>query len=251
MLSNELFDAFACDVIKDNRFCFIKQNRLDSKSKIVWKDSTQVQHEIQTLEFSIIKQNFSKPTTKDSTQNISLQIAHLKHILATKEKLQIINGEIPLGLEEFIGRVCECCAKSAKSWRFLNFDYGHCKRQERVSLRGYKSHRVLDFSEICENLDELFGICDLTYEVDFSRIITLFSAQGANLYTKSSLNAALVEFGISRMLEDFFHFCQNAQKSQKDCKDFSKIYQQEVLRVRELLSPNGMGERFFCVEFGS
>lgn len=260
MLSNELFDAFACEVVRENHFCFVKD--FDS---IVWRSDEEIERQIQKLQ-SQIEQSHAQNKKTRFYKN------HLQKMLSQKKLDKVQNGEISLGLESFIRSVCDFIKSqdNLKSWRFLSFDYGGEVARDEVTLRGYKAHRVLSFEEISADLRGLFGKCDLTYEVDFSRIITLFGSFGVRLQAKSRLNAALVEFGIDRLLEEFFLFCQNSQNQNPQNKDLQnqisqnqisqseisqnpkmQIYQQEVLRVRELLSPNGMGERFICVEFGS
>lgn len=250
MLSNELFDAFACELVRENHFCFIKDF-----DRIVWRSDEEIERQIQKLQ-SQVEQSHTQSEKTRFYKN------HLQKMLSQKKLDKIQNGEISLGLEPFIRSVCYFIKSqdNLKSWRFLSFDYGSEVPRDEVTLRGYKAHRVLSFEEICADLRGLFGKCDLTYEVDFSRIIALFSSFGVRLQTKSRLNAALVEFGIDKLLEEFFLFCQNPQnqtsqnqvlQSEISQNPKMKIYQQEVLGVRELLSPNGMGERFICVEFGN
>lgn len=252
MLSNELFDAFACEVVRENRFCFIKDF-----DRVVWYSDEDIEREVQKLQSQI-----NQPHARN--QKTRFYKNHLQKILHQKRLDKIQNGEISLGLEPFVRSVCDFIKSkdSLKSWRFLGFDYGGEVARDEVTLRGYKAHRVLSFEEICADLRGLFGKCDLTYEVDFSRIIALFESFGARLQAKSRLNAALVRFGIDKLLEEFFLFCQS-QNTQNETSQNQvlesgvsqnhkmQIYQQEVLRVRELLSPNGMGERFICVEFGN
>lgn len=255
MLSNELFDAFACEVVRENRFCFIKDF-----NRVVWRSDEEIERQIQKIQ-SQTEQSHAKSEKTIFYKN------HLQKMLSQKRLDKIQNGEISLELEPFIRSVCDFIKSqdNLKSWRFLSFDYGSEVARDEVTLRGYKAHRVLSFEDICADLGGLFGKCDLTYEVDFLRIIALFNSFGVKLQAKSRLNAALVEFGIDRLLEEFFLFCQNQQNQNLQNKDLQnqvlqskisqnhkmQIYQQEVLRVRELLSPNGMGERFICVEFGS
>ena len=251
MLSNEIFDAFACEVVRENRFCFVKDF-----DKIVWRSDEEIERQIQKLESRI---NQSRTQT---SQKLDFCKNHLQKILFAKRLDNIQNGEISLGLEPFIKSICDFIKSqdSIKSWRFLSFDYGSEVARNEVTLRGYSAHRVLSFEEICADLGGLFGKCDLTYEVDFSRIITLFDSFGAKLQHKSRLNATLVGFGIDKLLEEFFLFCQSQNLQNQSLGNLQnqtpknhkmQIYQQEVLRARELLSPNGMGERFICVEFGN
>lgn len=300
MLSNELFDAFACEVVRDNHLGFVK-NCNDSSvlaRRILWRSDEEITQEIQRLESKInlqdfdnkdlmardfIAQDFIKQDfdTQDFAQGVARiclksKIEYLQKMLCQKQKLGIKNGEIAVGLEDFIREVCRFANSQdlIKSWRFLSFDYGSWQQKEqkagqnmgqnRITLRGYKSHRALSFEEVCADLSGLFGVSDLTYEVDFRLIVSLFKQFGAKLCKKSHLNAALVDFGIDRLLQDFFVFCQsgknqkhsNAQNLQNQNPQIlqhknMQLYQQESLKVRELLSPNGMGERFVCVEFGN
>ncbi|MGX3043959.1 SAM-dependent methyltransferase [Helicobacter sp. T3_23-1056] len=324
MLSNELFDAFACEVVWDNKLGFVKTHNdcATHTAQIIWHSNEEIKKEIQKLESKINLQDFTNKDfmarefmTKDFTKQdfiaqdfvkqdfaqagqlwLKSKIEHLQKMLCQKQILGIKNGEIAVGLEDFIKSVCSFAnAKSLiKSWRFLSFDYGNLQEkkagqkteqnigQNHITLRGYKSHKLLSFEEICADLDGLFGVSDLTYEVDFLQIIALFEKFGAKVHKKSRLNVALVDFGIDRLLQDFFVFCQSVE-NQKSAKPHNQqklqnpqnlqnpqspqnaqnpntqnlqnknmqLYQQESLKVRELLSPNGMGERFICVEFGN
>ncbi len=194
VVSNELFDAFACEIIKDNQMLFITHDH-----QSVWD-------------------NINEPT---------------KELLKT---LNLKEGCAPLFLNAFIKDLLEKLDK-ASSWVFLSFDYGDTMERKDMHLRAFKNHQALDFKDILNHLASLYQQSDLTYDVNFSLVRFLFEKHHAQFsFFKSQANA-LLDMGLMELLEVF-------------SKSVSyERYLKEVAKIKPLISPGGLGERFKAVEF--
>ncbi len=194
VVSNELFDAFACEIIKDNQMLFITHDH-----QSVWD-------------------NINEPT---------------KELLKT---LNLKEGCAPLFLNAFIKDLLEKLDK-ASSWVFLSFDYGDEVERKDMHLRAFKNHQALDFKNILNHLDSLYQQSDLTYDVNFSLVRFLFEKHHARFsFFKSQANA-LLDMGLMGLLEAF-------------SKSVSyERYLKEAAKIKPLISPGGLGERFKAVEF--
>ncbi len=194
VVSNELFDAFACEIIKDNQMLFITHDH-----QSVWD-------------------NINEPT---------------KELLKT---LNLKEGCAPLFLNAFIKDLLEKLDK-ASSWVFLSFDYGDTIERKDMHLRAFKNHQALDFKDILNHLASLYQQSDLTYDVNFSLVRFLFEKHHAQFsFFKSQANA-LLDMGLMELLEVF-------------SKSVSyERYLKEAAKIKPLISPGGLGERFKAVEF--
>ncbi len=194
VVSNELFDAFACEIIKDNQMLFITHDH-----QSVWD-------------------NINEPT---------------KELLKT---LNLKEGCAPLFLNAFIKDLLEKLNK-ASSWVFLSFDYGDTIERKDMHLRAFKNHQVLDFKDILNHLASLYQQSDLTYDVNFSLVRFLFEKHHAQFsFFKSQANA-LLDMGLMELLE-VFSKSVNYER-----------YLKEAAKIKPLISPGGLGERFKAVEF--
>ncbi|WP_167625302.1 class I SAM-dependent methyltransferase [Helicobacter pylori] len=194
VVSNELFDAFACEIIKDNQMLFITHDH-----QSVWD-------------------NINEPT---------------KELLKT---LNLKEGCAPLFLNAFIKDLLEKLNK-ASSWVFLSFDYGDEVERKDMHLRSFKNHQALDFKDILNHLASLYQQSDLTYDVNFSLVRFLFEKHHAQFsFFKSQANA-LLDMGLMELLE-VFSKSVNYER-----------YLKEAAKIKPLISPGGLGERFKAVEF--
>ncbi|MDA3907467.1 MAG: SAM-dependent methyltransferase [Sulfurimonas sp.] len=160
-------------------------------------------------------------------------------IKETADKYKITKGEIGLGYEEFAKDMCE----HIDTFEFVTFDYGDIRGREDISLRVYDKHKVYQFFALTDlvedkelrediNLDSVYANSDITYDVNFEHLIGAFSEAGASLHDYSSQMKALVEFGLIELL-DMMQKNANAES-----------YKAEVNRVKTLIDPAFMGERF-------
>ncbi len=196
VVANEIFDAFACDVIYEDKMLYMY-------------------------------------THKPEFKEIDL---HVKKIAQT---YGITKGEVSIGYEEFV----EDLALHVEKYEFVTFDYGDKKSREDFSLRVYDKHKVYPFFALTDlvedkelkegvELGDLFAKSDLTYDVNFEHLIGAFEQSGAVLESYSSQMKALVEFGLIDLLE---LMRENADE---------KSYNTELNRVKILIDPAFMGERF-------
>ncbi len=142
-------------------------------------------------------------------------------------------GEIAVGYEEFAASMAEC----AEHFEFMSFDYGEMEARPDFSLRIYKEHEVFPFFE--EELDRaaLFGKSDITYDVTFAHVKDAFEAAGVEMVEFRPQMVALINMGILELLEILR---QNVTEN---------IYKQELEKVKMLIMPEFLGERFKMIRF--
>ncbi len=196
IVANEIFDAFACNVVYEEKMLYM----YDNKPK-----------------FGKLEEDVKE--------------------LATR--YNIAKGEVAVGYEEFALRL----ALHVEQYEFVTFDYGDKKARDDFSLRIYDKHKVYPFFALTDlvedkelkeevKLEELFGNSDITYDVNFEHLIGAFEQSGAKLHAYSSQMKALVDFGLIELLE----------LMQKNTTE--ENYKVEVDRVKTLIDPSFMGERF-------
>ena len=184
-VSNEIFDAFPCELYIDGKMATIQSDA------VVWKDAD---------------------------ESIALH--------ARKYGMQ--KGEIAIGYEAFVRRV----VGAAKRFDFITFDYGDRYARNDFSIRIYAGHIVYPFFDEEVKLAELFGHSDLTYDVNFAHVIDAFEREGARVIDYETQARALIRFGLMDLLEQY------AQQSTE------MQYLHEADKIKTLIAPNVMGERF-------
>jgi len=202
VVANEIFDAFACEVIKDDTMLYMDGH----------------------------KPHFDK------------QSDEIKKIV---KKYGFRRGEIGLGYGEF----AKSMQKAFKTYEFVTFDYGDKEQRPDFSLRIYHKHHTYPFFALTDfvteedekpkgvTLEDLYKKSDITYDVNFTYLIDEFVNQGATLVWYKTQLAALVEFGIDKLLE---MLAKNTDEA---------TYKAELNRAKVLISPTFMGERFKCCVF--
>jgi SAM-dependent MidA family methyltransferase len=189
-ISNEIFDAFPCELYIDAKVADIRQNA------VVWREA---------------------------------DAAHIEH--AQKHGMQ--KGEIAVGYEAFARRI----VRAAKRFDFVSFDYGERYARNDFSIRIYAKHTVHPFFDDEVNLSELFGRSDMTYDVNFGHVIDAFEAEGVTLVDYEAQARALIRFGLIDLLEQYARHSTEMQ------------YLHEADKIKTLIAPNVMGERFKMVHF--
>jgi len=184
-VSNEIFDAFACELIYDNRMATIQNHQ------IVWQE----------MDATIAQKAAQYRQTK---------------------------GEIAVGYEAFAKAV----AKSARHLDFVSFDYGERYVRNDFSIRIYQAHSTLPLFDETLVLKELFKKSDITFDVNFDHVVDAFGEAKIELVEYETQARALVRFGIIDLLEQFAK-----QASQKN-------YTQQADKIKTLLAPTMMGDRF-------
>ncbi|HIP14389.1 MAG TPA: hypothetical protein EYG74_02755 [Sulfurimonas autotrophica] len=142
-------------------------------------------------------------------------------------------GEIAVGYEAF----AKAMAGAAKKFEFMSFDYGEMQARPDFSLRIYTKHEVHPFFEEGLNRAELFGKSDITYDVTFLHVKDAYEEAGIEFVELKAQMVALVDMGILELLE---MLKENADE---------KIYKQELEKVKILIMPNFLGERFKMIRF--
>jgi len=142
-------------------------------------------------------------------------------------------GEIAVGYEEFAHEMAASCEK----FEFMSFDYGEMQARPDFSLRVYAKHEVIPFFDESIKRDELFARSDITYDVTFEHVKDAYAEAGVEFVELKAQMVALVNMGILELLEML--------KEKAD----EKIYKQELEKVKILIMPNFLGERFKMIRF--
>ena len=153
-----------------------------------------------------------------------------------KEKAQKYfkdRGEIAVGYEEFAQEM----AASAKTFEFMTFDYGEMQARPDFSLRVYTKHEVIPFFDENIKKEELFAKSDITYDVTFAHVKDAYEEAGVAFVELKAQMSALIDMGILELLEML--------KEKVD----DKIYKQELEKVKMLILPDFLGERFKMLKF--
>ncbi|MCK5294133.1 MAG: hypothetical protein KAJ49_05730, partial [Arcobacteraceae bacterium] len=156
-----------------------------------------------------------------------------KEILKTCKDNHITKGELPLGFKSF----AKTLASNIKTFEFVTFDYGDEYPRNDFSCRVYEKHKVYPIFDEEIKLEELFKKTDITYDVNFSYLINCFKEVGVENIIYETQLKALVRFGIIDLLE-ILH--KNADE---------KTYLRETNKIKTLLEPTGMGDRFKMATF--
>lgn len=158
------------------------------------------------------------------------QDAYLNEIC---DKYSIQKGEIALGYEEFAHNLTQ----NINKFEFITFDYGEKYPRNDFSIRIYHKHKVFPLFQEDLILHELFGKSDITYDVNFMHLIDSFKKANIKNVSYQTQLKALVEFGIIALLEILKE------------KAGETAYLREVQKVKTLLEPTGMGDRFKVAVF--
>ena len=128
-------------------------------------------------------------------------------------------------------------AQSAQMFEFMSFDYGEMMARPDFSIRIYKDHDVFPFFDEKVDIKELFKNSDITYDVTFEHVKDAFVEADVEFVELQTQMRALVEMGILELLE---MLRLNVDE---------KIYEQELQKVKLLIMPNFLGERFKMIRF--
>ena len=219
--------------------CFgdkIKLIHYNSLNEIKRKSAFIVANEIfDAFPFDLVNTNEKKQLEKAFIKNHQITFVKnddefLKNLC---KKYTISKGEVSRGFEDF----AQSMSKNIQKFEFITFDYGEKYPRNDFSSRIYLEHNVFPLFDQNVNLDKLYQISDITYDVHFQHLIDCFENLGVTNTSYTTQLKALVEFGIIELLE-ILH--QNVNE---------KTYLQETNKVRTLLNPTGMGDRFKMASF--
>lgn len=142
-------------------------------------------------------------------------------------------GEIAVGYEAFAKEM----AAAAKRFEFMSFDYGEMMARPDFSLRVYDKHKVYPFFDEELNRTEAFGTTDITYDVTFEHVKDAYEEAGVTFVELKAQMTALINMGILELLEMLRANVDN------------DIYKQELEKVKTLILPDFLGERFKMIKF--
>jgi SAM-dependent MidA family methyltransferase len=190
VVANEIFDAFPCDLLKDEKIAVVKEN------EISWEEV---------------------PTD----------------MLKWAKTHRLTQGEIAVGYEEFAKEM----ASGIKKCDFVSFDYGEKYVRNDFSIRVYRSHETFPLFDEDLVLSESYKKDDITYDVNFEHVSEAFREAGFEELDYETQARALIRFGLIDILEQFAR--QTTQEK----------YVREADKIKTLISPTIMGDRFKMVHF--
>jgi len=190
VVANEIFDAFPCELLKDEKIAVIEEN------EILWEEAS-----VEVLEWA--------------------------------KKHRLTKGEIAVGYETF----AEEMASGIKKCDFISFDYGEKYVRNDFSIRVYRSHETFPLFDEELVLSESYKKDDITYDVNFGHVSEAFNEAGFEEVDYETQARALIRFGLIDILEQF------AKQTTQD------RYAREADKIKTLISPTIMGDRFKMVYF--
>jgi SAM-dependent MidA family methyltransferase len=190
VVANEIFDAFPCELLKDDKIAMLKEHTIG------WDEASET-------------------------------------LLAWANKHSLKQGEIAVGYEAF----AKDMAQGIKKCDFVTFDYGEKYVRNDFSIRIYRKHETFPLFDEALVLKESFQKDDITYDVNFRHLSEAFINCGFTEVLYETQARALIRFGIIDMLEQF-----SKQASQAN-------YARETDKIKTLISPTIMGDRFKMIHF--
>ena len=142
-------------------------------------------------------------------------------------------GEIAVGYEEFALEMKE----AAKRFEFMTYDYGEMQARPDFSIRVYKDHEVFPLFDENLNLDKVFSVSDITYDVTFEHLKDAYEEAGITMCDFKTQALALVDMGLLELLEIL------KEQGGED------MYTHELERAKQLIMPSFLGERFKMIRF--
>ena len=149
-------------------------------------------------------------------------------LLEWAKKYSLRQGEVSVGYEAFAKHM----AKGIKKCDFVTFDYGEKYVRNDFSIRVYRKHETFPLFDETLVLSESYQKDDITYDVNFGHLSEAFIDAGFIEVLYETQARALIRFGIIDILEQF-------------AKQASQVnYAREADRIKTLISPTIMGDRF-------
>ncbi len=190
VVANEIFDAFPCELLKDEKIALVKEHEIE------WEEAP-------------------------------------AEMLKWGKKHHLKQGEIAIGYEAFAKEM----AKGIEKCDFVSFDYGEKYVRNDFSIRVYRAHETFPLFDEALTLSESYQKDDITYDVNFGHVSEAFVAAGFEEVAYETQARALIRFGIIDILERFAKQTTQAK------------YMSEADKIKTLISPTMMGDRFKLVHF--
>lgn len=155
-------------------------------------------------------------------------------LLQKAKKYGQFKGEVAIGYEAFANAMHHAFERV----HFVTFDYGDMEPRNEFSARIYQRHQVFPLFDEDIKLSKLYQKSDITYDVNFTHLKGAFEEAGfETLHYKTQMVALVELFGLIELLE----ILKNNTSPEH--------YTQEVKKVKGLIDPSVMGERFKMIEF--
>ena len=154
-------------------------------------------------------------------------------LLEWAAKHSLRQGEVAVGYESFAKNM----AKGIKKCDFVSFDYGEKYVRNDFSIRVYRKHETFPLFDEELVLADSFKNDDITYDVNFGHVSEAFVANGFEEVSYETQARALIRFGLIDILEQFAKQTTQAK------------YVREADKVKTLISPTIMGDKFKMVHF--
>lgn len=190
VVANEIFDAFPCELLKDEKILVVKED------------------EIEWIEAPV-------------------------EMLSWAKKHHLTQGEVAVGYESFAKEM----ASGIEKCDFVTFDYGEKYVRNDFSIRVYRSHETFPLFDEALTLSESYKKDDITYDVNFEHVSEAFLEAGFEEMFYETQARALIRFGLIDILEQF-----GKQTTQER-------YAREADKIKTLISPTMMGDRFKLIHF--
>ena len=156
-----------------------------------------------------------------------------ERVLSLAIENKITKGEVPLSYEDFIKKL----VLNVNRFYFITFDYGEKYPRNDFSIRIYSEHKTYPLFEPGLNLKNYFKRADITYDVNFALLSNIFKKYGVKEVDYKTQLKAMIEFKITDLLEEL--------KANVD----NDTYLREVNKVKMILNPTYMGDRFKMIMF--
>jgi len=156
-----------------------------------------------------------------------------KKLLQWAQKHYLKQGEVAVGYEAF----AKAMAGGIKQCDCVSFDYGEKYVRNDFSIRVYRKHETFPLFDEALKLSDAYQKSDITYDVNFGHVIEAFEAAGFAQEVYETQARALIRFGLIDILE---MFSKQADKA---------AYAREADRIKTLIAPTMMGDRFKMVHF--
>lgn len=190
VVSNEIFDAFPCELLKDGKIATVNDHQIG------WQNAPE-------------------------------------EMLRWTEKHHLKQGEVSVGYEAF----AEAISEGISQCDFVSFDYGEKYVRNDFSIRVYRRHETFPLFDETLVLSDSYQKDDITYDVNFGHVTEAFEAAGFQEEVYETQARALIRFGLIDILEVFAK--QTTQEK----------YMHEADKVKTLISPTMMGDKFKMVHF--
>lgn len=156
-----------------------------------------------------------------------------ENLLQWAQKHYLKQGEIAVGYEAFAMAMAEGIGKCD----FVSFDYGEKYVRNDFSIRVYRKHETFPLFDEELELADAYRKDDITYDVNFGHVIEAFKAAGFTEEAYETQARALIRFGLIDILE---MYSKQADKA---------AYVREADKIKTLIAPTMMGDRFKMVHF--